>query len=140
MPSFRKTRDILAFALDAHYIDEEEFLLLCSANISKNPDFSVNVYSSFKLDEKNAAEVKAEFRFEKSDIPDFYQVLRIPNKSKCQQGSVCDGMTGLCILLKRLSYPCRFSDMIPTFVFLCRSYVCFLTLLWNFCSMNMAIS
>ena len=24
-------------------------------------------------------------------------------------------MTGLCILLKRLSYPCRFSDMIPTF-------------------------
>ena len=38
MPSFRKTRDILAFALDARYIDEEEFLFLWSANISKNPD------------------------------------------------------------------------------------------------------
>ena len=30
-------------------------------------------------------------------------------------GSVCDGMTGLCIVLKRLTYPCRYSDMIPTF-------------------------
>ena len=117
MPSFRKTRDILAFALDARYINEEEFLLLWNANISKNPDFPVNVYSSFKLDEKDAAEVKAEFRFEKSDIPYLYQVLRIPNEFKCRQGTVCDGMTGLCILLKRLSYPCRFSDMIPTFGF-----------------------
>ena len=54
MPSFRKTRNIFAIALDARYIDEEEFLLLWSANISKNPDFPANVYSSFKLDESSA--------------------------------------------------------------------------------------
>lgn len=29
--------------------------------------------------------------------------------------SVVDGMEGLCILLRRLSYPCRYSDMISRF-------------------------
>ena len=65
--------------------------------------------AGLNLDEKDAAEVKAEFRFEKKDIPVLYEALRIPEVFKCQQGSVCDGMTGLCIALKRLS------DMIPTF-------------------------
>ena len=89
--------------------------MLWDANTSKNPDFPVTVYPKFNLDEKDAAEVKAEFRFGKNDIPSLYEVLRIPEVFRCQQGSVCDGMTGLCIALKRLTYPCRYSDMIPTF-------------------------
>ena len=85
------------------------------ANTSKNRDFPVTVYPTSNLHEKHAAEVEAEFRFEKKDIPVLYEALRIPEVFKCQQGSVCDGMTGLCIALKRLTYPCRYSDMIPTF-------------------------
>ena len=61
------------------------------------------------------AEVKTEFRFEENDIPSLYEVLRIPKVFRCKQGSVCDGMTGLCIMLKRLTYPRRYSDMIPAF-------------------------
>ena len=34
----------------------------------------------------------------------------------CNQDSVCDGVEGLCMLLKRLSYPCRYGDMIVRFV------------------------
>ena len=29
--------------------------------------------------------------------------------------SICDGVEGLCILLRRLSYPCRYGDMIQRF-------------------------
>ena len=29
--------------------------------------------------------------------------------------SISDGVEGLCILLRRLSYPCRYGDMIPRF-------------------------
>ena len=115
MYTFRQTRDLLAVALDAGDISEEEYLLLWEANTSKNPDFPVDIYPTFHLDEKDATEVKAEFRFEKEDIPVLRAVLGIPESFTCRQGTVCDGMTGLCIVLKRLTYPCRFSDMIPTF-------------------------
>ncbi|KAK2564013.1 hypothetical protein P5673_012222 [Acropora cervicornis] len=27
----------------------------------------------------------------------------------------CDGVEGLCIMLKRFAYPCRYSDLIPIF-------------------------
>ena len=33
----------------------------------------------------------------------------------CGNGTVCDATEGLCILLKRFAYPCRYSDMIPIF-------------------------
>ena len=45
----------------------------------------------------------------------FRKGLQIPERFKCKQGTVCDGMTGLCIVLKRFAYPIRYSDMIPTF-------------------------
>ena len=115
MYSFRQTRQQLAIALDANIVNDEEFLLLWDANMSKNPDFPVTVYPKFNLDEKDVAEVKAEFRFEQKDIRLLYEVLRIPELFRCQQGSVCDRMTGLCIVLKRVTYPWQYSDMIPTF-------------------------
>ncbi|XP_028395743.1 uncharacterized protein LOC114519770 [Dendronephthya gigantea] len=115
MYSFRETRQQLAIALGENIVNDEEFLLLWDANKSKNPDFPVTIYPKFNLKEKDVAEVKAEFRFEKNDLPSLHEVLRIPDVFRCQQGSVCDGMTGLCIVLKRLTYPCRYSDMISTF-------------------------
>ena len=115
MYSFRETRQQLAIVLDANIVSAEEFLLLWDANKSKNPDFLVTVYPKLSLKEKDVAEVKAEFRFKKNDIPSLHEVLQMPNVFRHQQGSVCDGMTGLCIVLKRLTYPCRYSDMISTF-------------------------
>ena len=58
MYSFRKTRQQLAFALDANIVNKEEFLLLWDANTSKNPDYPVTVYPKFNLDDKDVAEVK----------------------------------------------------------------------------------
>ena len=101
MYTFRQTRDLLAVAFDAGDISEEEYLLLREANTSKNPDFPVYIYPTFHLDEKNATEVKAEYRFQKEDIPVLRVVLGIPESFTCRQGTVCDGMTRL--------------SMIPTF-------------------------
>ena len=41
--------------------------------------------------------------------------LQIPDEIVCCQRSVCKGMEGMCILLKRLAYPCRYTDMVPRF-------------------------
>ena len=41
--------------------------------------------------------------------------LRVPPIFKCSNGTICDGTEGLCIVLKRFAYPCRYSDMMPIF-------------------------
>ena len=60
-------------------------------------------------------ERKTKFRFEKAHLPLHADVLQILPMFKCSQGSVADGMEALCMLLKRLSYPCRYADMVPRF-------------------------
>ena len=37
-------------------------------------------------------------------------VLQIPDEIVCSQRFVCYGMEATCILLKRLAYPCRYTD------------------------------
>ena len=61
------------------------------------------------------SEWKAEFHFRKEDTPVLAKILGIPETFKRIQGSVNDGIEGLCIMLKRFSYPCRYSDLIPCF-------------------------
>ena len=41
--------------------------------------------------------------------------FQIPAIFKCDQGTICEGLEGLCILLKCFAFPCQFSDMIPIF-------------------------
>ena len=54
-------------------------------------------------------------RFRKHDLPLLAEVLEIPDSFTCYQRTVSSGLEALCILLRRLSYPCRFSDIIPRF-------------------------
>ena len=61
------------------------------------------------------SECLAEFRFQKRDVARLADVLNIPQTFRCEQGSTCDGIEGLCLLLRRLSFPCRYGDMIPRF-------------------------
>ena len=88
--------------------------MLFDLNTSKNPAFLYENYRRFELTDMDEAECKAEFRFEKSDLHQLAEALRIPREFKCEQ-SVCDGMEGLGMLLRRLAYPCRYSDLIPRF-------------------------
>ena len=82
---------------------------------SKNLDFLYHSYAPFDLEELDESESFAEFRFGKRDIRILKEVLLIPDTITCSQRSVCDGLEGLCMLLKRLSYPCRYGDMVHRF-------------------------
>ena len=96
-------------------IMDEEPLLLLDLNTAKNPEFSYDIYDRFDLDEIDETECKAEFRIEKKDIRLLADALGIPATLKCPQRTVAGGIEGLCMLLKRTSFPCHYSDMIYRF-------------------------
>ena len=64
----------------------------------------------------NDSECLAEFRVKKRDLQILAEALQILDSFTCYQRSVVSGMEGLCILLRRLAYPCRYSDITPRFV------------------------
>lgn len=113
--SFRELRELLLYAYDDCLISEEEFIVLYDLYSSKNPDFSYKTYPRFNLDQTEEAECRVNFRVEKNDLPVLAQALNIPPVFRTHQRSVASGMEGLCMLLKRFAYPCRYGDMIPLF-------------------------
>ena len=115
MSAFREIRSILLQSFDDGEISENEFLLLYDVNTSKNPDFPYESYGKFDLNDMDDNECLSEFRFRKSDLPILFEALHLPNYFTCQQGTICDGIEGLCIALRRFAYPCRLSDLIPRF-------------------------
>ena len=61
-------------------------------------------------------ECKGDFRVEKRDIiPLPIDARRVPPGFQCYNGTICDGVEGLCIMLKGFANPRRYSDMIPIF-------------------------
>ena len=115
MPNLRQVRENLLIAYDAGILEDEEFLVLYDINKSTNPDLPYRIYSKFELFSLSEDECTTEFRFNRNDIPRLVEVLQIPCQITCYNGIVCDGTEALCILLKRLAYPCRYLDMIPRF-------------------------
>ena len=54
-------------------------------------------------------------RFEKNDLFCLHKALAIPEKYVCSQGTTAAGMEALMILLRRLAYPNRLSDLVQLF-------------------------
>ena len=52
-----------------------------------------------------------DFRFGKNDLYTLLDVFNIPNRIIASQGTTCSDIEALCILLKRLALPGRYSDM-----------------------------
>ena len=113
--SFGKVRNALVYALADKIIDEEEFVLLFNAYKSVKPTDTYWEYDNFCLDSFDSSECLTEFRVSKEDLPRLAEVLRVPPQFRCSQGTVCSGIEGLCLLLKRLAYPCRYFDLIYRF-------------------------
>ena len=104
MPSLKETRDVALINHSKGFITDEELLLLDS-NASRNPEFPYDNYVRFVLEEMDLAECKAEFRIEKRDIPLLADALGLPATFRCPQRSAAEGVEGLCLLLKRMSFP-----------------------------------
>ena len=91
-------------------------MVLYEANKPVNLELPYYEYEEFNLEENiSEAECKAEFRFERGDIERVADVLKLPATIKCPQGSVCGRIEELCILLRRLAYPYRYSDVVSRF-------------------------
>lgn len=72
-------------------------------------------FRSFSLDSFDSCEYEAHFRVAKHDLPILLDAFQVPETFKCPQGTVCSGMEGLCLMLKRLAYPCQYFDLITLF-------------------------
>ena len=97
MTSFGDAREVVQ-CYDEGLVDDDEFILLYEANISKNPEFPYEEYERLDLQEMDDAECKAEFRFAKMDIPLLAEALGIPEKFICHQGTRSEGIEGLSML------------------------------------------
>ena len=111
MASFKEFRQTLLLSYDANLTSDEDFIIFYELFSTRNPDFAYDSYNRFDLDEMNDDECNAEFRVRKRDIPTLGQTLRIPPVFHLSQRSIVYGMEGLCMLLKRLAYPCRYGDL-----------------------------
>ena len=67
-------------------------------------------FEEFDLAPGDEEEFITELKFAMKDLQLLMHYLEIPEKIVCSQGTVCSGIEGLCILLKRLANPCRYSD------------------------------
>ena len=108
MPSLKMARNHLLISHYEGIIDDEEFLLLYDLNTSSNLDLPYDLYERFDFDGLDDDECLSEFRFRKHDLPLLAEVLQIPDKITLYQRS-------LCLVLRRLAYPCRYADLISTF-------------------------
>ena len=112
----RDIRDVLDLARGIDVIDDMEYQLLYNVNRVNRPSLEIPYwqYQRFDLDTMTNDECKVEFRFKKNDIYDLVNILLIPEIVTYNRLTV-DPVEGMCILLKRFAYPCRYSDMVPRF-------------------------
>ena len=106
--AFKNVRNLLLINRNDGFIDDAEFVLLYDLFASKNLGVPYDSYARFGLEELDECESFAEFCFRKRDIRILKEVLQVPDMITGSQRSVCDGLEGLCMLLKRLSFPCRY--------------------------------
>ena len=53
--------------------------------------------------------------FQKGDLDLLGRALQLTERYVCSQGTVAKGMEALLIMLRKLAYPNRWSDMVPIF-------------------------
>ena len=115
MPLLREVREMLCIAYNFQYIDEVEFALLYDINKSKNPYIPYWQYNKFDLENMTDDESRTEYRFEKDHIFNLVESLQLDEEQTIYNRLKVDSIEAVCIRLKRLSYPCRYTDMIPRF-------------------------
>lgn len=54
-------------------------------------------------------------RFQKKDMQRLVEALNLPDQYICEQGTNAPGMESLMIMLRRLSYPNRWTDLVQVF-------------------------
>ena len=82
---------------------------------SSKPVFPYWKFERFDKTTWSDTECQTELHFAKADLSLLLKCLMFPDKITCQQQTICSGMKCLYILLKRLAYACRYTDIAPHF-------------------------
>jgi len=70
---------------------------------------------AFNIDNFSDEDFVKNFRFKKDDFAELYNALRIPDLIRCPDRTSVSGPEALAILIRRLAYPNRLSDLVPIF-------------------------
>jgi hypothetical protein len=97
----------LSLALATKAITEEEFILLTRSS----PIRHKYPARSFSLPKLDGEACKKLFRFEKADILRLIALLEMPDNFKLADRQSVSSVEVFCIVLRRLSYPCRLRDL-----------------------------
>ena len=90
--------------------DDEDLVLLTILNPTQQKKKYYKLVKSqtpFDLDRLTDDFCWIHFRFLKADLVKLKNLLGIPDVVRCRKSVTVSGLEGLCILLKRLSYPGR---------------------------------
>ena len=92
----------------------DKFILFYVACMSKDI-YLYWKHSHFHMRTSDDKQCIVDFRFSNTHLYTLLDVLNIPDRVVTVQATVCEDIEALCILLKRLSFPCHYTDMTPMF-------------------------
>ena len=106
-------RDLEDLVMECEDSDLEDVLLL--AYQDRGAELAEAAFRrsqrDFNFEELPEHDFKKRFRFHKKDIPELCEALGIPDEINSPNRLSWSGIEGLCILLRRLSYPGRMYDL-----------------------------
>ena len=107
--------DLLPALAEEIGLDEDNLLLFLMDRYGDAAPGAHLRWGRFDLNTTGEEECKTLFRFEKADIPRLMRAFRIPDQNIGSNQIHYSGIEGLCVVLRRLSYPNRYHDIIPIF-------------------------
>ena len=90
--------EVSTFLFTQKYVSAQDFHLIYEVTKRTSPEFI-----DFQLQH---------MRVNRSELNALAETLMIPGQFPCPNGTVASGFEGLCIILRRFAYQCRFADMI----------------------------
>jgi len=114
---------LLADYLEEGIIDEEEWLIINEVLDEEQPRQqqrrNINIphlnYPAFNFDSWSEDECWVDLRFHKAEIPRLARALHLPEEILTYNRVKVTSTEALCILLRRLAFPCRYSDLVAKF-------------------------
>ena len=100
---------------DEEFITDKELLLLQDLNHFQNFELPYWRYQKFDLDNWSDDECWVDFRFRKNELEKLLVVLRLLNEIITYNRLRFDAIVALCLMLRRLAYPCHYSDLVTKF-------------------------
>ena len=105
-------KTVLILEHEAGSITDEELFLLLEEDKKRNTKFPCWNYEKFEMSSWNEDECWTDFRFNHQDLYRSKTALDLPDRMVAYNRQTFKGMEGLCLMLRRLAFPCRFSDLI----------------------------